>query len=896
MSACDLFAASGDEFLDLRQRDLQSQVISLNQGWSMQWGRLLGPRDAALLRGTVQSQLHPWRQLDWLGKRLSDTGVATYRLVLLVDTSRVRELSFAVREQGGAYALWVDGTKVLAGGTVGATRLQERIRLEAQEGTVAITSPRVDLVMQVSNFHLHDGGMTFPVRCSAPAAMRQSFRTELVAQALCLGMILLFAFLHLNTYLFHRRERIHLVFALFCLAWFLVVLCESGNFRILSLLLPELSFGSVHRIHKVAFAWIPYLTMSFWNELFPRRILRWHEPIALAVGICMTLATLLLPVPIFGVLFRVLLQISAPYLLLLLWVVVDAVRKGTSGAWPMLVGLLAFGAASIHDVLYLIGIIDSTYIATFGTTALVLSNAVILSRRTASIHETNAGLMSEILTQNIELKRLSQVKDAFLANTSHELRTPLHGIMGIAESGISEDPQRQAMTAPSNFRSILGSAARLARLVNDLLDFSTLRHGERKLHPSAVDLRTSVARVNEHFRHTLEHKGVAWVQDIPEGIPLVLADEDRLDQILFNLVGNAVKFTDHGCVRVQAQLEGERVRLSVQDSGIGIPLEDASRIFGSFEQGPHGRGGTGLGLSIAQQLVTLHGGTLLLDSIPGQGSTFTFELDIAPDGILAEDQEHHGIGAIASESQESELAEMGVPDHPIATLLAVDDEATNLRILRNHLQGNGYRVICMENGEDILAQLEKELPAVVLLDVMMPGKNGFEVCRKIRGHYSESELPVLFVTARNRLEDLKQGYEVGGNDYLIKPFLRAELLARVNLHVRQQKSFRAHSEPGRLAAEILAKSLRLWEVATGKDRADFAEESGLWSIQIDGNGWRRTQTLDKYLDPRKPLKLPRWSKVLDSARFAIEKTQGQTQFTGAIETLHALIRLAQTET
>ena len=227
------------------------------------------------------------------------------------------------------------------------------------------------------------------------------------------------------------------------------------------------------------------------------------------------------------------------------------------------------------------------------------------------------------------------------------------------------------------------------------------------------------------------------------------------------------------------------------------------------------------------------------------------------------------------EAEDVSVDDVSLPRGAGTVILAVDDEPVNLRILRNHLGPCGYRVVCAEDGNGILERVEREKPALVLLDVMMPGRDGFDVCAEIRTRHSASELPVIFVTARNRMDDLLRGYSAGGDDYVLKPFLREELLARVDLHLRPKTFAGPPLEESALAGEIMQAVLHLWEELTQGNQVDFAERSGLWNVQVNPNGWRRTQTLDRYLDPGKRPRQPRWGKIQASARYVLELAEQQ---------------------
>ena len=348
------------------------------------------------------------------------------------------------------------------------------------------------------------------------------------------------------------------------------------------------------------------------------------------------------------------------------------------------------------------------------------------------------------------------------------------------------------------------SGHRLQRLVGDVLDFSKIRQDQIELVRKPLVLGTVLTTVFELLRPLAEGKRLELLQAIPEDLPPAYADEQRLEQILLNLVGNAIRCTDSGEVEVSARHAGEMVSISVRDTGIGIAPEHHERIFRAFEQadGSTARqlGGTGLGLAVSRRLVELHGGLLSVASEPGEGATFTFTLPTAPSGVemaaIAEP------GTVVAERQNSlrfteELR--AVPGQDLAheqppaaqavmarntdqgRILVVDDEPINRMILRSQLEVAGYTVREAADGFQALERLDGV--DLVLLDIMMPRKSGYEVCRELRRRFPKTELPVIFVTAKGRPEDLEEGFAAGGNDYLVKPVPKGELLARITMHL-----------------------------------------------------------------------------------------------------------------
>ncbi|MFC1848625.1 two-component regulator propeller domain-containing protein [candidate division CSSED10-310 bacterium] len=397
-----------------------------------------------------------------------------------------------------------------------------------------------------------------------------------------------------------------------------------------------------------------------------------------------------------------------------------------------------------------------------------------------------------------KLRKVDKLKDEFLANTSHELRTPLAGIIGITESLVDGATGPLAPETSENLSLILSSGNRLLLLVNDILDFSKLKSDELILQRKAIDMRQIAEIVLKQSKPLLSGKPITLRNEIKPDIPAVDGDENRLQQIMHNLVSNAIKFTDSGVIIISGMAENQQVHISVTDTGIGIPADKLHDIFASFEQvdGSIQReyGGTGLGLSITKKLIELHGGTIIVASTLGQGSKFTFTVPTSSKEIVQSE---------SSETKQSLFRE----DHPVdmaqqipavpegaLKILVVDDELINVKVLTNLLSLSQYDVIQTMSGSEALALLEEGLkPDLVLLDLMMPKMSGYEVCKKIREKYAMTELSIIMLTAKNQIADLVDGFEAGANDYLTKPFSKGELLARIKTHINLSNINRSYS-------------------------------------------------------------------------------------------------------
>lgn len=411
----------------------------------------------------------------------------------------------------------------------------------------------------------------------------------------------------------------------------------------------------------------------------------------------------------------------------------------------------------------------------------------------ALLYENQLQETRQLEEKNSALEELDKFKDEFLANTSHELRTPLNGIIGMAESMMDGATGELTPEQKHSLGMIVSSGRRLSNLVNDILDFSKLKHYELELQINAIDIKQIADIVLTLSKPLVAEDLVTLNNEISDDIPLVAGDENRLQQIMHNLVGNAIKFTEHGDVTVSALERDGMVEITVSDTGIGIPADKLEDIFTSFEQidasTVRAYGGTGLGLSITKQLVELHGGKIWVESEVGRGSHFTFALPVSHQSL----QQKAGNGQALAKIRAHIEPQTIVPEATLTngdnfTIMVVDDEPVNRQVLFNQLALQNYGVIQAVDGIEALKAIEQgQKPDLILLDVMMPKMSGYEVCVRLRQKYPANELPVVMLTAKNQVSDLVQGFVSGANDYLPKPFSKNELLARIETHLRLSK-------------------------------------------------------------------------------------------------------------
>lgn len=401
-----------------------------------------------------------------------------------------------------------------------------------------------------------------------------------------------------------------------------------------------------------------------------------------------------------------------------------------------------------------------------------------------------------------KLRESDRHKTEFFSNVSHELRTPLMMIL----SPLDQIAQQDEAGLSEKSRSLLSvatiNAHRLLKLINQLLDFSKLEAGHLRLRHETVDLRALLERLVTAALPLAEQRGLLLSAHLDAALGPIVADEEKLDTIVTNLISNALKFTPRGgSVRVSAAFESlpgadptdRHVRIAVEDTGIGIAPEHFERLFQRFSQidGSTSRefAGTGLGLALVKELVELHGGAIHVESAPGRGSRFWFTLpilDAPPEAAPLESGSAQGVERFADLATcPMPAPEPRTPSTPASDqkVLVVDD-TPEVRHLLGDILGEHYRVVFANDGESGWDAVLAERPDLIISDVMMPRVDGYELCRRVKEHPETAAIPFVLLTARAQVSLRIEGLNSGADDYLVKPFHADELLARARALLR----------------------------------------------------------------------------------------------------------------
>lgn len=412
-------------------------------------------------------------------------------------------------------------------------------------------------------------------------------------------------------------------------------------------------------------------------------------------------------------------------------------------------------------------------------------------------------LGSVILLRDItQEKEVDRMKTDFISTVSHELRTPLTSVLGFASiiqekleedvfPLLSEENRKTKKTirrVKENINIIISEAERLTALINDVLDIAKMEAGKIDWKREKISIGKIIERSLAATSALFTTKDLEFINDIEPELPQIIGDENRLIQVLINLISNAVKFTDEGSITCSAKVVNDKIIVSIIDTGYGIALEDQPKVFDKFKQvgetltdKPQG---TGLGLPICKQIIEHHGGDIWVESELNKGSNFSFSIPIQPVTAMDEFDKIVNLDSLVKQLQEHSTNNTPVSNMQ-KTILVVDDDANIRELLRQSLQIQGYAVKEAQDGLDAINQIKAEKPDLIILDVMMPQINGFDTAAIIKNDPLTMDIPIIMLSI---FEDKEREYRLGIDRYMTKPIDNGKLMNEIGLLLSQGTS------------------------------------------------------------------------------------------------------------
>ncbi|SCW80562.1 Sensor histidine kinase, LytS/YehU family [Paenibacillus tianmuensis] len=804
--------------LDLRGVDLdQSPTISLDGEWQFYPGKLAFHRDMPLTENEARPIQVPG---DWSSQLTNGSdhsyGYGTYRLRILVDPLK-QPVAFWLRDIRASSGVEINGqVEPDVGNPAEHANEYTPKNISYTASYDAEGATELELLIRVANFDdPYNGGILRSIYFGSQAAIDYARLYSIGFQLATFIVLLLHGMYAFILYSFNPHERTLIVVFLLTLATGISIM--TGHDNLLLLWLP-INYTWALKIKLIALLWHSYFIYIVFR--------RFSSAPPKSVGLRVLTAALLAYT---GFLFAA----NAAW-------VNGSVDWGifhffylVPFAWfAYTAGTMIFGKQTVNDGVFLVmsavGIISSFLWSLWSSYTPVyypidiIATIIGFSTYWFKQYFRNA---RENAVLNDQLRKADKLKDQFLANTSHELRTPLHGIINIAQSVVVKEKTKLNERNLKDMELLITISRRMSHMLGDLLDVARLQEHRIVLQQEPLQIQSVVPGVVGMLQFMLEGRPVRLHMDIAESMPPVMADEKRLVQILYNLVHNALKYTEEGTISVSAETREGHALIHISDTGVGMDEKTQARVFLSYEQGSYGISdgrGIGLGLSICKQLVELHGGVLTVRSELGKGSVLSFNLPLAnvssnpslpPKPLLQPPQitdtvEEVRAGVIASDASIGELA-ASVLVPPLendgkANILAVDDDPVNLNVLVGILSSEPYRITTAQSAREALELLDTQQWDLLIADVMMPHMSGYELTQKVRAQYSLSELPVVLLTARSQPADIYTGFKSGANDYVTKPVDALELQYRIRALITLKQSIqeRLRMEAAYLQAQI----------------------------------------------------------------------------------------------
>ncbi|UHA74916.1 hybrid sensor histidine kinase/response regulator [Paenibacillus sp. 481] len=777
-------------------------AVALSGQWEYIPNQLISPSSEASGYSYVNVP-HQWNTDIWRVFS-NDVNYATYRLKVELPSGN-REYAIRVTNAKMASRLYVDGKLIGSTGQVGTTPEMSIPYNYPYIGHFSTDKREVELTFHVSNFHFKmNNGVSDSIYIGTQEAIHKLEKRKGFYDVIIISCFF-FMFVYFLGENVHRREGTSaFYFPLFCLSGAAYV--ASHGEKVLIEYIPSIPFEILIKIQFISGIGASYFFLAHaFHQFKPygsARLIR----VAGVHCIIAIIVILLTSMSFNSQLMYYLLVVNVIGLLYIVVMSIQAMRHKLQGSFYIFISVLA-SMQVIGLMISRVGWVGPiTDVPPLGLPIFVLVQGLFFSSRFS-----NAYNQIKLLSEQLVDKMKEQEK--FLVRTSHELKTPLNAIINISQSMMGGAGGQLNAAQESDLRLMHGTARRMSYLVKDILDYEQIKNQRLRLQASSIDVHRVVSVVIEIFRHLNMSGAVAILNEVKPRQHYVVADENRLMQILYNLLDNALKHTDIGVIKVTCVNQGNWEAITVSDTGVGIEHNQLDRIFKEYEQLGNesytDTSGIGIGLPITKQLVEIQGGHIHVRSTVGEGSSFTFTLPavefsqqeavVGKEASEVSRQEEIRYSRSTAESQERQIAKSAaalpvkerdkLSDSAFVQgaghILLVDDNYASIKALANLLELEGYTCEFARSGEAALVLLEHgNRFNLCIMDVMMPKMSGFDLCRIIRQMYNQLELPVLMATAGSNTHLNQAGFEAGANDFIHKPYDWTDLRGRVRTLVQ----------------------------------------------------------------------------------------------------------------
>ncbi len=735
--------------IDLRAHNFEeSEVVPLSGEWTFYWDLLLTPDETD---ADQSFHFHPFTKLWNAVDSLDSKGVATYRAEIYLPDN-YPPLALEIPDFYSSYLLFLNGEEISRNGTPAYTR--EAYTPYWLPRTVAlgeIQSDTLELVLQVANFDHQKGGAYLPLKIGKAETLFDARYIEYGYSFVLTGALLMGGLFFFGLYLFGRHENAILFFSLFCIVYSYRII-GFGSYP-LHFLIQEIPWIATLKLEYITLFLSGYLFGIYTLNLYPKETSKNLIYFFSGVSLLFLGISLVLSPTIFTHLITPYFVVLIAYILYAFYVYTKAAINKSIGAGFALASTGIVFIVFLFQIMVYFGFFEEMLLLNFvGYLSFFFFQSLILSFRFAE----------SLKVAKIQAEESSRAKSQFLSTMSHEIRTPLNAVIGL--SGLLSDSELNEKQKEFS-RTIKTSGESLLSIINNILDYSKIESGKLELEESEFNLKEVIENVVDLTFSTNSNKELELIYQLENNVPeYIVGDSTRLQQILINLTSNALKFTEAGEVLIKVGVSGKKsdqitLEFKVSDTGIGIPDDRMSRLFQSFTQvdasSTRKYGGTGLGLVISKRLIEFMGGNISVDSVPNEGSTFTFTIQV-----------------LASKSKHS------TPPYKTLKgkhLFILDDNTTNLSILKEQLEKAKMKVTTFNDSSDFLQKMEQlSTYDFGILDMQMPEFDGIEVAERIRTQWDKQNFPLVLLSSIHELENDEQ--RTMFNLYLTKPVKQTKLL------------------------------------------------------------------------------------------------------------------------
>ncbi len=724
--------------------------VDLDGEWGFNWNKFVSPNgDISSADHFVQFP-HLWNE----DSTLSSYGFASYTLQVVLPKEHPL-LALAIPDVYTSYTLYVNGTEIAHNGKVGKSADTTTPFWLPQTASLALFSTdTLSIVLHIANFKHSKGGIRLPIQLGSANYLQRDRTIAIGLELLLSGSLLMIGMFFMALYMFGRNEVFVLYFAFICFVFSYRVI-GTGLYP-LHYIFPSLPWILTIKAEYFSLYCAATLFCIFVERLYPQEANKKVVYGFASLFGALSLITLLFPPYYFTRLINLFLLLIPFLIVYVTWVYLKAVLNKREGASFALASTVMVFIVFSYNLLAYLTILEGNHLFDFfGYLSFFFLQSLILSYR----------FTNSLSRARIKAEEAAQAKSQFLSTMSHEIRTPLNAVIGLSELLISSDSQEERKDFALNIKE------NGVNLLNNILDFSKLESTGVESELKPIQIKKIMPDVKRMLQPLTKGKKLEINTEIYSQVPdWIISDDTLLKQILINLIGNAIKFTEKGSITIQVQknedpeIKGD-LTFTVRDTGDGIASKDSHLLFKSFSQvdasTTRKHGGTGLGLVISKQLTQFLGGDIWFESEQGKGTTFYFTIK-APETVAPEDFE--AIPHIA------ETTETSSPKNKTIKVLVVEDNLMNQKVITKILEKAQLKPDIAENGLEAVNMVKADRYDLIFMDMEMPIMDGFEATKAISTALPKSQQPIIIAMTANAFqEDKERCLKAGMDDFITKP-------------------------------------------------------------------------------------------------------------------------------